>query len=203
MVRRSKVFTSLSRRKRLAATFSIKQKIYEERSRCGGIFLDYSDLDASVASGNWNWSDILFLSADKSIYWNAEIITANVAFKDAIEDMAFKEAYAHRLAASENGCCKELNCVGDRSFYREIDKLEEEIARERPPEIYCGYRILSGYRAGIGLQMIVDASVLSRKVIEAAIQDFRARGERRWLSSEPAHVFYSSDFHCKPLVTIV
>ncbi len=75
MVRRPKVFTSLSRRKRLAATFNIKQQIYRERSRCGGMFLNYGDLDASAASGNWN--DIYFLSADKSIYWNAEIITGS------------------------------------------------------------------------------------------------------------------------------
>lgn len=49
----------------------------------------------------------------------------------------------------------------------------------------------------------LSASVLSREVIEAAIHDFRARGEQRWFSTEPAEVNYTSAFHCKPLATDV
>ncbi len=40
--------------------------------------------------------------------FQADPITANVAFKDAIEEMAFKESYALRLAAGESGSCKAL-----------------------------------------------------------------------------------------------
>lgn len=71
-----------------------------------------------------------------------------------------------------------------------------------PRHKHRGYRILPGYRGGIGLQMIVDADVLSRDVIEAAIRDFQARGERRWFSSKPAEVTWTNNFHCKPIAAL-
>lgn len=46
-------------------------------NRCGGMFLDNSDPGAFVVSENRNGRVIFFLVADKSIYWNAEILTAD------------------------------------------------------------------------------------------------------------------------------
>lgn len=34
----------------------------------------------------------MFLGRDSAVLWNAEIITANVAFADAVEETAFNEA---------------------------------------------------------------------------------------------------------------
>lgn len=62
-----------------------------------------------------------------------------------------------------------------------VDTLKTEIVRENPPKIYCGYRILPDYRSGMGLQIIVDTHLLSREIIEAAIADFRAKGELNWV----------------------
>lgn len=67
-----------------------------------------------------------------------------------------------------------------------IDKWEQEIARDDPPLIYCGYRILPGFASGIGLRMIVEADVLSQTLIEATLQDFLARGERNGIAEVPS-----------------
>lgn len=92
MGRKHTPFTSLSRRKRRAATLKIKNLIYRERDTWGGTFYDECDHDQSVASGSWAWSDIVFLGHDPAVFWNAEIITADMAFADAVEEAAFNEA---------------------------------------------------------------------------------------------------------------
>lgn len=99
MGRKHTPFTSLSRRKRRAKTLHFKNLIYRERDRLGGIFYDECDQAVALASGRWTWSDIIFLSQDPAIFWNAEIITANVAFADAVENIAFNEAFSKLNAA--------------------------------------------------------------------------------------------------------
>ncbi len=204
-------FTSLSRRKRRAKALRVKNLIYRERDRLGGIFFDECDQDVALASGHWTWSDILFLSHDPALFWNAEIVTANVAFADAVEDIAFNEALS-KLDAAEKDDLMHVDFIPDVSsqgktwlrkpqrhypqfdgltFHDFVDKRALEITRDNPPAIYCGYRILPGYAFGVGLQMVVDADRLNRAVIETAITDFRARGERHWMSDVPAHVCYS------------
>lgn len=219
MGRKHTPFTSLSRRKRRAKTLHIKNLIYRERDRLGGIFYDECDRVAAIASGRWTWSDIIFLSQDPAIFWNAEIITANVAFADAVEDIAFNEALS-KLDAAETQQEMHLDFTPDVSSHGKrwlrkpalkypqfdgltfndfIDKRALEIARDNPPAIYCGYRILPGYASGIGLQIVVEADRLNRAVIEMAIADFRTRGERNWISDVPARVCYSDKTICTPL----
>ncbi|VTP62769.1 Uncharacterised protein [Leclercia adecarboxylata] len=72
-------FTSLSRRKRRAKALRVKNLIYRERDRLGGTSLTNATRMSHSASGHWTWSDILFLSHDPALFWNAEIVTANVA----------------------------------------------------------------------------------------------------------------------------
>ncbi|EKN5095830.1 hypothetical protein AAY84_13935 [Serratia marcescens] len=216
-------FTSLSRRKRRAAALKIKTLIYHERDVWGGIFYDECDHGQSVASGNWIWSDIVFLGHDPAVFWNAEIIIANVAFADAVEEAAFDEAMS-RLDTADQYQATHFNSspnvdtngkiisrtwlhkpelkypqLDGMTFSNFVDKRAQAIARDNPPQVYLGYRILQGYAAGTGLRMIVEADVLNRSVIEAAISDFRARGECNWVSDVPAHVRYSDNIHCKPL----
>lgn len=218
MGRKHTPFTSLSRRKRRAKTLHIKNLIYRERHTQGGIFYDECDQEVALASGHWTWSDILFLSHDPAIFWNAEIITANLAFTDAVEDMAFNEAFA-KLNDAEKEQLMHLDFIPDagcngKTLLRKpalnypqfdgltindfVDKRALEIARDNPPAIYCGYRILPGYAYGLGLKIVIEAETLSRAVIETAIADFRARGERNWLSDVPACVCYSDNL-CAPL----
>lgn len=212
-------FTSLSRRKRRAKALRVKNLIYRERGRLGGIFFDECDQDVALASGHWTWSDILFLSHDPALFWNAEIVTANVAFADAVEDIAFNEALS-KLDAAEKDDLMHVDFIPDvnsqgKTWLRKpqrhypqfdgltfndfVDKRALEIARDNPPAIYCGYRILPGYAFGVGLQMVIDADRLNRAVIETAIADFRARGERHWMSGVPAQVCYSGHPVCTSL----
>lgn len=218
MGRKHTPFTSLSRRKRRAKTLHIKNLIYRERDTQGGIFYDECDQDVALASGRWTWSDIIFLSHDRAIFWNAEIITANLAFADAVEDIAFNEALSkldtaekdrmmHRdFTPDVSGNNKtwlrkpalKYSQFDDLTFSGFVDKRALEIAQDNPPAIYCGYRILPGYASGVGLQMIVEAEKLNRAVIETAIADFRARGELNWVSDLPARVCYSDKTICTP-----
>lgn len=195
MTKKHKAFTSLSRRQRRSKTQWVKNLIYRERYRCGGVFFDECDLKYASNSGSWTWSDIIFLGVKPDTYWNAEIITAGMAFDDAAESLAFDRA---NPALS----CALLNDEGQftaawrlpQSQYdgltwsQYVDNLKIEIARDNPPKIHCGYRILSGYRSGIGLQIIVDSPLLSREIIETAIAVFRTKGELNWLSPNAAKV---------------
>lgn len=69
MIRKHKVFTSLSHRQRRARTQQIKNLIHRERG--GG--LHYNDCDSenaeAIAAGwVWTWSDVLFLGVATCIY---------------------------------------------------------------------------------------------------------------------------------------
>lgn len=191
MKRKHRVFTSLSRRKRRAKTLEIKNLIHRERHFCGGIFYDECDIDTASTSGNWKWSDILFLGRDSAVFWNAEIITASLEFSDRVESIAFNESWS-MLNDNErlfDLCNKSaLPQFAGLTWLEYLEKREQEIARESPPIVHCGYRILPGYANGIGLQIIIDVDVLSRDVLESAIADFIARGEREWLSNDPANI---------------
>lgn len=68
------------------------------------------------------------------------------------------------------------------TFSEYLSKREHEIAFNTPIQIYSEYRYLSDYSYGNGLKMIVDAPALNVDVIEAAIRDFRRRGESEWQS---------------------
>lgn len=210
MYRKYTPFISLSRRKRRAETLKIKTLINRERKIWGGLFYDECDHAAAIAGGKWCWSDIVFLGQDPAVFWNAEIITANVAFADAVEETAFNEAmFLLEEAGKQNAVLSDNNpgniishtllhrpeqtysVFNGLTFNEFIDKRTLEIARDTPPVVNCGYRILPGFASGIGLKMVVEANVLNQALIEAAIQDFLARGERSWVSDVPSPVRYA------------
>ncbi len=205
-----KVFTSLPRRKRRARVQRIKNLIQRERHRCGGTFYDDCDIEIATASGNWCWSDVLFLGAAPDVYWNAEILTAGMYFKDCVEQAAFDEGWA-MLSEEQRGNACDIRATqlpfGGLTWTKYLEKREAEIARGNPPAVHCGYRILAGYAGGIGLQMVVDADVLTVEVIEAAIADFKAKGEREWVAETPCeipeHIRHGSTqlLACRPLVS--
>ncbi len=198
MSRKKPLFISLSRRKRRAKTQRIKNLIHLERARCGGVYHDPIDHYEGVSSGIWDWSDIVFLGRDPAVYWNAEIITAEVAFEDLVSEVAFNDVWVKAISdLKKSGDMEALRRMGMNRFVREyprvdglnffdvVNKRKQELKRHSPPPVFCGYRILPGFVPGLGLQMIVESKVLSREVIEEAIADFRARGEKNWLSDVP------------------
>lgn len=210
MNRKYTSFISLSRRKRRAKTLKIKTLINRERDTWGGLFYDECDHATAVASGNWCWSDIVFLGHDPAVFWNTEIITANVAFADAVEEAAFNEAMLLLEATGKQKVVLSDNSPGNitghtllrrpgqtytifngLTFNDFIDIRALEIARDAPPAVYCGYHILPGFAFGIGLKMVVEADVLSQTLIEATIQDFLAHRERNWVSDIPSPFRYA------------
>lgn len=207
MKRQHTLFTFLSRRKRRAKTLKIKTLINRERESWGGLFYDECDRAIAVASGDWLWSDIVFLGHDPAVFWNAEIITTNFAFSDAVEEAAFNEAMLRLEAAGEQRvepfdyshrttighiltprAEQTYSIFNGLTFNDFIAKRAQEIARDAPPAVYCGYCILPGFTFGIGLGVIVEADLLSQTLIEATIQDFLAHCERNGVSEVPSPV---------------
>ncbi|ORM64681.1 hypothetical protein PRCB_17405 [Pantoea rodasii] len=196
-------FVSLSRRQRRKKVMELKNRIYRERHRCGGVF--YDDCDNECYQNNpemiWRWSDIYFVGRDPADLWNAEIIIANVAFNDAVHDRAFDEAramlseqeweeevwYESKPHMNSNGKIiaythvypeKQTYAVfAGLTFKQFVEKREREIAQDEPPEVICGYQLLPGFAYGHGLRMIIDVGSLSQGIIEAAIADFLGRDE--------------------------
>lgn len=201
MIRRNKPFNTLSRRRRRARTQYVKNLIHRERHRCGGLHYDDCDsenAEAIAAGWMWSWSDVLFLGNSPDVYWNAEIITMDVARADIVENLVFEEAHAMlsqnqqedeaRMDTTPNYNAKgkvvshtvvERTRVsypqfGGLTYFDYIDKRLAKVMRDNPRVVTPGYRIQSDYRSGIGLQIIVEEPVLTRKIIDSAIRSFLA-----------------------------
>lgn len=200
-------FISLSRRQRRKLVIELKNRIYRERHRCGGMF--YDDCDIQHYKDNpdhiWAWSDIYFVGRDPADLWNAEIITAKLAFQDMVHEQAFNEAWAmlsqqeqeeearYESTPNVNSKGKIVSYTlvhqqkqayaifGGMTLWQFIEKREREIAQDQPPKVCCGYQFLTGFAYGHGLRMIVDAETLSVPIIEAAIEDFLGKDEGRGL----------------------
>jgi len=208
--RKHRIFSSLSRRSRRQKVIRIKNLIYNERHRCGGIFYDECDFAQfdDAPDHIWDWSDIYFTGLDPADFWNAEIITAQVAFRDACHSRAFDEA-CEMLSEQERenefkiNTCPNYNSQGKiishtlvhreackydvfdgLTFFGFVEKRELEIVINDPPAIHCGYKFLPDYVYGLGLRMVIDAPYLSQQIIEDAIADFRERSEHEWHSAE-------------------
>lgn len=201
MIRRGKPFSALSRRRRRARTQHIKNLIHRERHRCGGLHYDDCDsenAEAIAAGWIWTWSDVLFLGNSPDVYWNAEIITVDVARTDIVENLVFEEAHSMLSQAQQEGEARiettpNYNAkgkvasytivgrtrvsypqFGGLTYFDYVNKRMAEVKRDNPPAVNPGYRIQPGYRCGIGLQIIVDAPVLTREIIDNAIRLFLA-----------------------------
>lgn len=217
MKRKYKVFTTLSRNLRRKKTFKVKNLIRYDKLPCSKMFYTDTDVPLSLEIGNWCWCDITFLGQDPATYWNATIYTANTKFADLLEDAAFKESWnmlseeerrldtrfettpnynAEGKVISHTWVSKprmKFEQFGGLTMNEHTDKRTVEIARDNPPAVHRGYRVLQGYRSGIGLEMIIDAEELTVEIIEKAIADFRAHGEKTWFNPEPAEVSYSGE----------
>lgn len=200
-------FISLSRRQRRQKVIELKNRIYLERHRCGGIFYDGCDIQHYKDNPDhiWAWSDIYFVGRDPADLWNAEIITVKMARQNAVHDQAFNEAWSmlsqqeqkdevryettpnvnskgkivsHTLVHREK---QAYEIFGGLTMWQFIEKREREITQAESTEVVCGYQFLPGFAYGQGLRMVVDAEALSVPIIEAAIGDFMGKGERRGL----------------------
>ena len=74
---------------------------------------------------------------------------------------------------------------GGLSYFDYVDKLEDEIIRHNPPEVYESFSTVFSYRRGIGLNIVISADEINRFTIEEAIRRFQELGEKNWRSASP------------------
>ncbi|PHM25104.1 hypothetical protein [Xenorhabdus budapestensis] len=203
-------FIKLSRRQRRALVISLKNKIRRNTTEFGGLFTSHQILnDSETLNYNRQWFDFYFISSDKSILWNACIITAKQAFRDEVSHLAHmrldaimtreeKEAelkldfipfdyskagkiLTYKLITKEKKRYKKLDGL---TYYEELKKLESEIECNEPPFIYESFRVNRSYVYGIGLEIIIDTDSINQSVVEDAISRFYVIGETDWVSQK-------------------
>jgi hypothetical protein len=155
-----------------------------------------------------HWVDVYFLAADHFTFWNAEIVTLQLARQDAVEGRSFKLAYAQlseqeiarefafetvAVPRTRPGQMRTRQWVQQpvqrypqfegRSFREECQRLETSLLASEPPEVSECFEIDQSYAYGIGLHAVVDELTLDAAAIERCIKRFRERGEREWRSA--------------------
>ena len=201
-------FGALSARRRRDAFIRLRRQIFRTTPTYGGLFTSDQLLeDPERPDARSRWMDIVFLGLDGRTVWNAEIVTADLAFEDAVEALAWARVEA-RLTPEELAeefrmerkpvFMKGLKLweirfpeprpravLGDLTLRAYEEKLKAEIRAQEPPAIHESFALDPSFASGVGLSMVVDALRLDRPTIEQAIRRFRALGERDWRSPEP------------------
>ena len=205
-------FSKLSRHKKRDLYIRLRNKIRKTVADYGVNFTSHLVLN-EPDKPEWcnQWFDFYFLGLDGVTIWNAELCTANTAYWDAIQELAFEEAY--RLCPKERDdfdlktlfipeyhpvTGKKLHYVmrepeiraelGNRTLYQFVDDYSSTLIREdmgNTVPIFESFRTDSSYRYGIGLYAIMDVPHINAEVIETMIEKFRALGETDWQSPYP------------------
>jgi len=201
-------YCRLPRRRQRDAFIRLRQKIRMETAIYGGLFTSHHVLDEHDRPATCSqWADVYFLGSDGLTIWNAEVITANCAFWDTVENMAHDRAWK-LLTPEEQSAETEMKFEpiwsGGRRMYRLAerpkiayekfgglsygeyqDKLAADLIKDEPPEIFESFTTDRGYRYGIGLQMVIHVKEINRASVEEAIRRFRAVGEMDWRADQP------------------
>lgn len=204
-------FVDLPRHKRGDAVIALKGQMRKYAKDYGGRFTSHLVLDEPDRPDLYNqWFDFYFPGRDKFTIWNASIITAKKDFWAKVSDLAYARASA-MLSPQEMAEDSKLDFepadrsstgkiltyklrerrtmrfeqFGGLTFMEYWDKLQAEIARNEPPQVFESFKTDRGYRYGIGLHIVVDTQVINRASIEAAMDRFFALGEVDWTASEP------------------
>lgn len=202
-------FASLSRHRQRDAFVRLRWKILGDKPIYGGLFSSHLVLEEPGRPDIYNqWFDFLFLGLDGRSIWNASITTGNLRFWERSQEMAAEQTRSRLTEAElEEEYRWQFGPAfynGRQKFYRVIrseprrhaaldgltvreyeERIASEIQRETPPAIHESFRLDRSHQYGIGLEIIVDAPVIDRNVIESAIRQFRELGEIDWQSPEP------------------
>lgn len=202
-------FALLSRHRQRDAFVGLRWKILGDTPIYGGLFTSHLVLDEPGRPDIYRqWFDFLFLGLDGRTIWKASITTGNLRLWERVDNFASEQTRS-RLTEAEleeeyRWKFSPAFYVGRQKFYRveqfearhhaaldglTVEEYEEKVAskmlRDSPPDIHESFRLDYTYRHGIGLEIIVDAPVIDRTVIEGAIRQFRELGEIDWQSPEP------------------
>ncbi len=204
-------FVSLPRHRRGDAVIRLKGEMRRAAGEYGGRFLsDVLMRDPDQADRDMHWLDFYFPGSDRFTLWNAEIVTASLAFSDAVRNAAYARAWdAMSDADQERESTRSLEPADrsrtgkvlsypwvqrepvryaqfdGRTFSEQVDLLEASIPDNEPPAIHASFRIDRSFVHGIGLYIVVDEPRIDQATVEAAIDRFLALGETDWVSPEP------------------
>jgi hypothetical protein len=209
--KKSTPFSKLPRHKKKDLYFRLKKKIEKTKSSYGQNFTSHLLLNEKDRPTIFNqWFDFYFLGLDGETIWNTVIYTANQAYWDAINDLAFKEAdrlcpsdknfniddflipvYDKQIGKKLHYIMKEqeiepkLNNLTHSEFVENysIKLIHEDKGNTTP--IFESFKINKHYRYGIGLYAIVDVPEINAETIETMIAKFRSIGEKNWVNPTP------------------
>ena len=197
-------FVELPRHKGRDAVIRLGWKIANQADGCP-FWTDHLLVDPEDPQRVHHWIDVYFLSADRFTFWNATIMTLELAQQDELRDQSFKLAYA-QLSAEEiehefaietvnvprtrpgqvrsrlwiqrpKQCYPQFD---GRTFHAECERLEVHLLATDPPDVRETFEIDRDYAYGLGLDAVVDEPTLDRAAVERCIQRFRDLGERDW-----------------------
>lgn len=204
-------FAQLSKKKRGIEYIRLKRKILRDTNLYGGKFTSRLVLDEPGRPDIYNQCfSFYFLGSDKFTIWNAHIRSANKYFWETLGSLAryratpmlsgeeqadeFSWAFVpatrsytgkvtgYKLARKTKRIYEQFD---GRTFSEQCRKYESEILKNEPPKVYESFQVDPSYVYGIGLDIVVDASVINQAVIEQVITRFREIGERNWKSENP------------------
>ena len=200
-------FVELPRHKRRDAVIRLGWKITDQAEGYP-FWTDHSLVDPEDPQRIHQWIAVYFLGADRFTFWNATIVTLQLARQDELQNRSFQLAY-DQLSAEEierefaietvkvprtrpgqvrsrlwiqqpKQCYPQFE---RRTFHAECERLEAHLLATDPPDIRESFAIDRDYASGVGLDAVVDESTLDRAAVERCIQRFRDLGERDWSST--------------------
>lgn len=200
-------FVELPRHKRRHAVIQLGWKIARQAEGYP-FWTDHLLVDPEDPQRVHHWIDVYFLGADRFTFWNATIVTLQLAQQDELRDRSFRLAY-DQLSADEikrefaietisvprtrPGQMRSRQWIQQpkqcypqfegRTFHEECERLEAKFLATDPPDIRESFAADRGYAYGVGLHAVVDEPTLDRAAVERCIQRFRDLGERDWSSS--------------------
>ena len=200
-------FVELPRHKRRDAVIQLGWKIANQAEGYP-FYTNHLLVDPEYPERVHHWIDVYFLGADRFTFWNAAIVTLQLAKQEELRDQSFKLAYA-QLSAEEikrefaietinvprtrpgqmrsrlwvqqpKACYPQFD---GRTFHEECERLEAHLLAADPPHIHESFTLDRAYAYGVGLHAVVDEATLDGAAVERCIDRFREHGERDWTST--------------------
>ena len=178
MSRKKLDWIMLPSRRRRRDYIGLKNRIAREADRLGGTFLTHDVLEGA------SWADIYFLSKKRpGAFYNAVIETACCRYGEGLREKAYDLSYG--LDPGEEFCEQGKPAFGGMSRSRWCRAKMEEMARAGLHPVRESAKIEEGFRYGIGLNIVVGASVLSVDAVEGFVKEFWASGEQEYERGAP------------------
>ena len=178
-------FLRRSRRDRRELYVRLRWDIRKYAGTYGGLFVSDMQLPEGKEESLPQWFDFCFLGLDGFKIWNATVVTARLAFEEAVEAKAWDGLSDHaRLPTSDHvhTDVDECGCGSDDDRSDALYDLMSRIAREEPPEIRESITVDPCSEYGIGLDGVLHVDGIDRGVIEVFIRRFLEGCESPWVS---------------------